>query len=248
VATRQGEYYWKELSVANSSAAVWQSVSVTATEGANNQNSSGDLFVPKTPEVFVYDSDGNLTTNGQWVLTWDGENRLTRMVANTAVGPQQRIAFEYDWQGRRIAKKVWNDTAGTSGPKLSERFLYDGWNLISQLNATNNAVVRSYLWGSDLSGSLQGAGGVGGLLAVTDTANGTHFASYDGNGNVVALASATDSSISARYEYGPFGEVIREGVGPAEPHYFALTIRAVFCSLPAWPANSASNIPVRSTM
>jgi hypothetical protein len=58
---------------------------------------------------------------------------------------------------------------------------------------------------------------VGGLLAVTDTANGTQIASYDGNGNVVALASATDSSNSARNEYGPFGEVIREGVGPAEP-------------------------------
>jgi RHS repeat-associated protein len=209
VTTRKGEYYWKELSVANGSTPVWQSVSVTATEGANNQNSSGNLFVPQTPEVFVYDADGNLTTNGQWVLTWDGENRLTRMVVNTAVGPQQRIDFEYDWQGRRIAKKVWNDTAGTSGPKLSERFLYDGWNLISQLNATNNAVVRSYLWGTDLSSTMQGAGGVGGLLAVSDTANGTHFATYDGNGNVMALVSATDSSISARYEFGPFGELIR---------------------------------------
>jgi RHS repeat-associated protein len=213
VTTRKGEYYWKEVSVANGSAAVWQNLSVTATEGANNQNSSGNLFVPQTPEVFVYDADGNLTTNGQWVLTWDGENRLTRMVANTAVGPQQRIDFEYDWQGRRIAKKVWNDTAGTSGPKLSERFLYDGWNLVAQLNATNNAVVRSYLWGTDLSGSLQGAGGVAGLLAVSDAANGTHFASFDGNGNVMALVSATDGSISARYEYGPFGELIR-ATGP----------------------------------
>ena len=38
-----------------------------------------------------------------------------------------------------------------------------------------------------------------------------------------------------------------EGVGPADPHVFALTGWAVFHSLSAWPANSASNIPAPST-
>jgi RHS repeat-associated protein len=36
---------------------------------------------------------------------------------------------------------------------------------------------------------------------------------HDGNGNVMALVSATDRSILAQYEYGPFGEVIRS-TGP----------------------------------
>jgi len=43
-----------------------------------------------------------------------------RLVANDAVVSQQRIDCEYDWQGRRISKKVWNNTAG-SGTPLSTR-------------------------------------------------------------------------------------------------------------------------------
>ena len=85
---------------------------------------------------------------------------------------------------------------------------------IVELNATNNTLVRSYAWGLDLSGSLSGAGGVGGLAWVTlhtasGSSSGTHFTCYDGNGNIVALVSATTGDVTARYEYGPFGEPIR---------------------------------------
>ena len=69
--------------------------------------STGNLFVPKTPELFGYDADGNLTNDGRWSYTWDAENRLYRMTNNTAVGPQQLLTFDYDWQGRRIQKQVW---------------------------------------------------------------------------------------------------------------------------------------------
>ena len=83
---------------------------------------------------------------------------------------------------------------------------------IAALRASDNALVRSYVWGLDLSGSLDGAGGVGGLLWMTQHTGqsaGTHFAAYDGNGNIVALSAASDGSETARYEYGPFGEPIR---------------------------------------
>jgi len=80
-----------------------------------------------------------------------------------------------------------------------------------ELPATNNALVRSYVWGLDLSGTLEVAGGVGGLLWISNFHSpiGTHFVGYDGNGNVVALVSATTGTETARYEYGPFGEPIR---------------------------------------
>src|SRR5208337_1924763 len=68
-----------------------------------------------------------------------------------------------------------------------------------------------YVWGLDLSGSPQGAGGVGGLLEVschgTQTTN--TFAAHDGNGNVMALVNSADGTLVAGYDYGPFGEVIR---------------------------------------
>ncbi|NGO39601.1 RHS repeat protein, partial [Limisphaera ngatamarikiensis] len=83
---------------------------------------------------------------------------------------------------------------------------------IAELNGTNGALVRSYVWGLDLSESLGGAGGVGGLLWVRlsgGPAAGVHFVTYDGNGNVWTLVSASTGTETARYEYGPFGEPLR---------------------------------------
>ncbi len=210
-AYRKGEYFRKEVSAANSSAPVWQSITVAAT---GQTNVTGSTFVRKTPEAFGYDLDGNLTNDGRWAYTWDAENRLVRMVARTSTGPQQRLDFGYDWRGRRISKKVWNNTGGTGSPTVDQLFTYDGWNLISILNSSFN-IINSFAWGLDLSGSLQGAGGVGGLLWMNDaSSSSTHLAAFDGNGNVVALFNATDSSETARYEYGPFGELVRT-TGPA---------------------------------
>ena len=45
----------------------------------------------------------------------------------------------------------------------TDNFLYDGWNLIAILNSAFS-LQNSFLWGNDLSGSQQGAGGVGGLV------------------------------------------------------------------------------------
>ncbi len=110
------------------------------------------------PEVFQYDPDGNLTGDGRWAYTWDGENRLVTMTANTTVGLQYTLAFAYDAQGRRIQKSV-----ATNGVAIyTDNFLYDGWNVITVLSP-QSTVLESFMWGSDLSGSPQGAGGVGGL-------------------------------------------------------------------------------------
>ena len=60
---------------------------------------------------------------------------------------------------------------------------------------------------------FQGSG-EGLWLTLPSGANaGTYFCAHDGNGNVMALVSAADGSVAARYEYGPFGELIR-ATGP----------------------------------
>ena len=93
-------------------------------------------------------------------------------------------------------------------PQCTNSFAYDGWNLVTELNNANSAVIRSYMWGTDLSGSSQSAGGVGGLLKVAS--NGTNcFVNCDGNGNVAALVNTSDGTVLAQYEYAPFGEIIR---------------------------------------
>ena len=68
-----------------------------------------------------------------------------------------------------------------------------------------------YDWGLDLSLTLQGAGGVGGLLRqhhyVGSTTN-THRLLYDANGNVGQLIDK-DNALSAMYEYDGFARLIR---------------------------------------
>jgi RHS repeat-associated protein len=175
----------------------------------------GNAFISRSPEQFRYDVDGNLTNDGRWAYTWDAENRLVRMLSlsTTPSNSWRALSFAYDPQSRRISKVVsnWNGAAWTL--VLSNKFLYDGWNLIAEVNGSNNTVIRSYAWGIDPGGTLQGAGGVGGLLMAKDSSGGNHFVAYDGNGNVAALVSATNGTASAQYEYGPFGEVIR-ATGP----------------------------------
>ena len=210
---RKGEYFRKELSVNNASSPVWQQVDVAA---PNETTVTRHEFIPKTPESFTHDADGNLTQDGRWHYTWDGENRLVRMSSantNPAVGPQQWVEYEYDWQGRRISKKV--GAAGSGVATNDLRCVYDGWNVAARL-AADLSPLASFAWGLDVSGTMQGAGGVGGLLWMTvpSGANaGTYFCAYDGNGNVMTLVSAADGSVAAHYEYGPFGELIR-ATGP----------------------------------
>ncbi|MDT9293404.1 MAG: hypothetical protein P5698_26465, partial [Limnospira sp. PMC 1295.21] len=65
-------------------------------------------------------------------------------------------------------------------------YLWDGWNLLAEIDPDNQSPLRSYVWGLDLSGSMQGAGGVGGLLSVRiHDGNHTVLPYYDGNGNVM---------------------------------------------------------------
>jgi RHS repeat-associated protein len=75
-------------------------------------------------------------------------------------------------------------------------------------NATALTLHASYAWGLDLSGSAQGAGGVGGLLFVRNhnTASATATApTYDGNGNITAYINLTNGQVTQRFEYDAFG-------------------------------------------
>jgi RHS repeat-associated protein len=69
-----------------------------------------------------------------------------------------------------------------------------------------------YTRGLDLSGTFEGAGGIGGLLAISDLKSSisspSHFYYHaDGNGNVTMLVNAQQVVI-ARYLYDPFGNAL----------------------------------------
>ncbi|GIX50486.1 MAG: hypothetical protein KatS3mg132_680 [Limisphaera sp.] len=196
------------------------------------QSEIRSAFVAQTPELLIHDLDGNLVRDGRWMYSWDAENRLTRVI--TVAGPSssfRQVEWKYDALGRRVRQTsyvlsngVWQvveDLNFVSDPELFGRH-------VAELNATNNAPVRAYIWGVDLSETLDGAGGVGGLLWVrmaTGPASGTHFVCYDGNGNVWNLVSASTGTETARYEYGPFGEPLRLSGPAARTNPFRLSTK-----------------------
>jgi RHS repeat-associated protein len=231
---RRGEYFRRELPVANSGGPIRESVTVGASFGGQNATpETGGIYLPRSGETtshITYDLDGNLTGDSLWSYVWDGENRLIELAMKAGTGisgsTRSRLLFDYDFHGRRIQKRVFthNGTGWTQDTAKTRKFVYDGWNLIAELDGSNNR-VRTYVWGVDLSGTMQGAGGVGGLLVVSQHTPSVshHFVAYDGNGNVMGLINAADGKYSARYEYGPFGEPVRVtgGMGRNNPFRFS---------------------------
>ncbi len=225
--SRIGEFYFKSLSVANQVSPVWQEVVTRRDTGFPRFDQH--LWFPTQTVNPTYDDDGNLTGDGRWVYFWDGENRLSYMetspTALSAGHPVWQVQFVYDWQGRRIARHVWR---GAGGPQSwtvkSDRWLYDGWNVVAEFSAPDPASVnltrsKTYTWGLDLSGTLQGAGGVGGLLSVTSHSAllTCHYPSYDGNGNIIAWTQNDANAPTARREYDAFGNtLISEGSAPCD--------------------------------
>jgi RHS repeat-associated protein len=213
--SRKGDYFRAELSVDNSSGSLWQEVTNVAVQNLVGTdivtNTIGFEFVSKNIETFGYDPDGNQTNDGRWIMTWDGENRLTKLesLPGAPVGSSNRITFSYDSQSRRIAKTVERHVNGAWSIVLSNRFLYDGWDLIGEINATNATLVSTFVWGLDIDGSARNAGGVGSLLLMNVISVGTFFYGYDGSGNVATLIDSASGQSVAEYEYDPFGRILR---------------------------------------
>ncbi|MCX8107584.1 MAG: RHS repeat-associated core domain-containing protein [Verrucomicrobiae bacterium] len=103
-----------------------------------------------------------------------------------------------------------------------------------QERAGNNLLLVTYTRGNDLSGSLQEAGGIGGLLARSEMSNPQSTHAYyhaDGNGTVTALVT-TNGLLVARYHYDPYGNTLA-AVGPlAEANLYRFSSKE-------WHPNSA---------
>ena len=158
-------------------------------------------FLPASVPL-TYDLNGNLRTNGTQVLEYDEENQLV----SVWVPESWKSEFVYDGQHRRRIERdySWSGTAWTQTNE--SRSVYDG-NLVIQHRDGNNTPALTLTRGLDLGSSLQGAGGIGGLLAMTES-SGTHsYYHADGNGNVTALMNA-NQLIVGQYMFDPFGRTL----------------------------------------
>ncbi len=193
----------------------------TPTAYTSNELNQYEVTVDPT-EAFIYDDDGNLVTDGSWTYTWDAENRLVAIE-----NAWRRAQYDYDYMGRRVRARVWNPSGGQWVLARDVRYIYDEWNLTWEetvIPGTGSDVAR-YTWGLDLSGTLHGAGGVGGLLngyGIT----GADAVFYDGNGNVTQLLAGT--TLVTHYEYDPFGNVQMVTGSPYVPFAFSTKYWDVF--------------------
>ncbi len=158
-----------------------------ARDGYGRTNAdSVTLNLPVTTS-YQYDANGNLTGDGVRVFYYDDENQLT----NVTVANAWKVKFAYDGLGRRRLTRDYDLSGGTPVLTNEVRYLYDGL-LVIQERDSNNVPKVTYTRGLDLSGSLQGAGGIGGLLARSEAYNAGYWSTNlvyfaDGNGNVTAL-------------------------------------------------------------
>ena len=211
--TRLDEFFYKDLPAG--SGAVHVPYSVAATDGTGTTTRTGGKFLPATPEPYDYDDDGNLTADGCFTYTWDAENRLIAMETLPAVPTiaKRKLSFAYDAMSRRIRKTTWHGTStGTWQLQQNICFIHEsgGWNILAEVTS-DGKFLRTYTWGTDLSGNLSGAGGVGGLLFTKIHGdNSVHAHGMDLNGNVSLLVSTTTGQATATYDYGPFGEPLRQ--------------------------------------
>ena len=207
-ATRKNNYYFRDWDPdTTSTASDYPEINIKEDTRVSDTKNA---WIPVVSESPTYDAKGNLTADALWSYTYDEENRLIQMTetsaAATAGFPDTTITFKYDYLGRRVEKKVVRGT--TTETHL--RFVWRGWLLVAELNAaSNNALVKTYTWGPDISGSFGGAGGNGGVLMVEDhEADEKFFPAYDAQGNVTGLID-TAGNLDAAYEYDPFGKLIR---------------------------------------
>jgi RHS repeat-associated protein len=187
----------------------------------------------------TYDADGNMRWDGRMWHTWDAENRLVRSEPGLggATNGSVRVVNDYDHRHRRIQKRVEVLTGrgagypfdpsqgGTWDVVATHTYFYDGWNLVLETVAhADGSVDRiEYVWGLDISGTLQGAGGVGGLLF--EVRNGQIFIPfYDANGNVTAYVDA-HGNVRGQYIYDVFGNTVSQTGDMADVFHFRFSTK-----------------------
>ncbi len=172
----------------------------TYTPTSRNQYSSitGDHAV----SPITYDSDGNLTDQGTRDFIYNGENQLIEVEDSGS----STATFKYDYLGRRVEKSTSSKT---------ETYVYDGWNLIAVYDddGANDEPLITYTWGLDLSETVHGAGGVGGLLMSYERSGSAWTYFQDGHGNVSQVISQSTGSTTVAMEYDPYGNVISGSPG-----------------------------------
>src|SRR2546427_9099517 len=103
--------------------------------------------------------------------------------------------------------------------------------VIQERDNNGNAPLVSYTRGTDLSGTFEGAGGIGGLLARSHGYSSGNWSTHnfyhtDGNGNITYMINSSQSMV-ANYRYDPFGNVISSGGSLATANVYRFSSKEI---------------------
>ncbi len=208
----------------------------TFTHNALNQMVGRDAPIAP-PTTFAYTPDGGLSSDGTWEYAYDAEDQLLSVTSADLTNGAIRVLNAYDHRNRRIRKTLQQLHLSVAQPPAlpveirewqtleTHTFVWDGNNIVLEKVDFADGTTRTfeYFWGMDKSGTEQGAGGVGGLLAVS--IDGAFFIPcYDHNGNIVRYI-AENGSDAAQYTYDPYGNVIEALGALAEQFPFGFSTK-----------------------
>ena len=151
-----------------------------------------------------YSPDGGLVSFGEFDYVYDSASRLTEVWSNGA----RVVENKYDALGRRVIKRT---------PDATHTFVYDRWLLmVERIERSGGQRDQiDYWWGKDISGTLDGAGGIGGLLYIRKNGCEVYVPLYDGMGNVVQYVDK-HGTLVASYSYDAFGNTTQKSGAKAD--------------------------------
>jgi RHS repeat-associated protein len=151
---------------------------------------------------FNYDADGNLLAVSSTKTTneWDAENRLVKIIYTNG---QTRLRYD----GFSRLREISEYNASMVLTSLT-RIVWRGWLPVGELDS-NNKLIRTFTHGVDLSGSIGGAGGIGGLLAIRHTNSVNYLCRHNGRGDVTELR-LTNGTVVAAYSFSAYGKTLTQ--------------------------------------
>lgn len=208
---RRGEYYQVAVANDNTSAILYPGYTNRAVLSGETNTTTGNLLIPKTPQTFWYDSDGNTLSDGVWTNTWDAENRMsaTENTSGVPSGGRAKEAWTFDDEGHWIQRVLFTWSGSAYLPNSTNRFVWQQGVMLAILR-DSPVVEGTVLRGMERGMTAQERVGNGMVVAVClDTnENERHFCVTDGHGNVVALVGGTTGSRSGTYEFDSFGNTV----------------------------------------
>jgi RHS repeat-associated protein len=156
------------------------------------RSDTNSVSVNLTPSVsYIYDSNGNMTSDGTKGFDYDDDNELIRVTVTNA----WKSEFVYDGGGRRRVTKEFTWQNGSWSITNETRYIYRGSTVIQERDSYNRPLVAYSL-------------SLAGLRARTDQMTGrTAYYHGDRQGNVTMMID-DQQVIVAKYLYDPFGNTL----------------------------------------